>query len=80
MAQTSSNAISTLVKTGDKPVKPKVMYFVNEKVEYALTKYIWSGCTDVALRDMVMSNASEDRKSTRLNSSHLKLSRMPSSA
>lgn len=59
MAQTSSNAISTLVKTGDKPVKPKVMYFVNEKVEYALTKYIWSGCTDVALRDMVMSNASE---------------------
>ena len=36
----------------------------------------WLNATLHAVRDLV----TEDRKSTRLNSSHLKLSRMPSSA
>ena len=38
---------------------PKRLYFINEIVEWNLTKYIWTGCTDVVLRDAIMSNASE---------------------
>lgn len=38
---------------------PKRLYFINEIVEWNLTKYIWTGCTDVGLRDAIMSNASE---------------------
>lgn len=59
MVQTLSNAVSMLERTGVKPPKLKTMYFVNEKVEYDLAKYIWSGCTDVNLRNSVMSHASE---------------------
>ena len=43
----------------------------------ALAKHVDSD--DVAKRDII-DNLGRDRKSTRLNSSHLKLSRMPSSA
>ena len=39
-----------------------------------------NGFTDVMGWDAVIKNVGLDRKSTRLNSSHLKLSRMPSSA
>jgi hypothetical protein len=43
--------------------KPKVekrrLYFINEVVEWDLTKYIWTGCTDIHLRDQIMSNATE---------------------
>ncbi len=35
------------------------LYFINEQVEWLLTKYIWTGCTEVDLRDQIMSNASE---------------------
>lgn len=35
------------------------LYFINEIVEWQLTKYIWTGCTRVALRDEIMSNATE---------------------
>lgn len=35
------------------------LYFINEKVEWLLTQYIWTGCTNVRLRDMIMSNATE---------------------
>lgn len=35
------------------------LYFINEIVEWQLTKYIWTGCTDVELRDSIMSNATE---------------------
>ena len=35
---------------------------------------------DLTTGQQVLNNIFEDRKSTRLNSSHLKLSRMPSSA
>ena len=38
---------------------PKRLYFINEIVEWNLTKYIWTGCTNVELRDAIMSNASE---------------------
>jgi hypothetical protein len=35
------------------------LYFINEIVEWELTKYIWTGCTDIQLRDQIMSNATE---------------------
>lgn len=37
----------------------KKHYFVNEIVEMKLTKYIWTGCTDVELRDSIMTHANE---------------------
>lgn len=43
----------------DHNVARKKLYFVNEIVEWDLTNYIWSGCTDVALRDKIMDNAPE---------------------
>lgn len=43
------------------PPKPPLrkLYFINEEVEWQLTLYIWTGCTDVRLRDMIMSHATE---------------------
>lgn len=35
------------------------LYFINEIVEWLLTQYIWTGCTDVGLRDKIMQNATE---------------------
>jgi hypothetical protein len=35
------------------------LYFINEEVEWRLTLYIWTGCTNVRLRDMIMSHATE---------------------
>lgn len=32
---------------------------MNEVVEWQLTRYIWTGCTSVSLRDQIMSNATE---------------------
>lgn len=43
----------------DHQVVKKQLYFVNEIVEWNLTKYIWTGCTKVKLRDEIMSNATE---------------------
>lgn len=40
-------------------IKLRKLYFINEDVEYLLTKYLWTGCTDIELRDQIMSNASE---------------------
>jgi hypothetical protein len=37
----------------------KRLYFINEIVEWQLTKYIWTGCTNVQYRDDIMSHASE---------------------
>jgi len=37
----------------------KKHYFINEIVEWKLTKYIWTGCTDVVLRDSIMTHATE---------------------
>ncbi len=35
------------------------LYFINEEVEWRLTLYIWTGCTNVNLRDNIMSHATE---------------------
>lgn len=35
------------------------LYFINEIVEWKLTRYIWTGCTDVTLRDSILSHVSE---------------------
>lgn len=35
------------------------LYFINECVEYDILKYLFTGCTDVYLRDKIMENASE---------------------
>lgn len=46
-------------------ISPKVelpqrkLYFINEKVEWDLTQYIWTGCTRIQLRDSIMSHAAE---------------------
>lgn len=40
-------------------VPKRRLYFINEQVEWLLTRYIWTGCTEVDLRDQIMSNASE---------------------
>lgn len=42
-----------------KEEKPKNQYFDNELVEKLLTKYVSTGCTDVDLRDEIMSHAVE---------------------
>jgi len=37
----------------------KKLYFINEEVEWDLSQYIWTGCTDARLRNNVMIHASE---------------------
>lgn len=37
----------------------KRLYFINEIVEWQLTRYIWTGCTNVGYRNDIMSHASE---------------------
>ena len=51
--------IKMTTKVSDPSVIDRKFYFVNECVEWALTKYLWTGCVDVQLRDEIMSNASE---------------------
>ncbi len=41
------------------PEKKRKLYFINEDVEWSLTQYLWTGCTDVLLRNKIMGNASE---------------------
>lgn len=59
------NTSDMLMIDGEKPLasdatRPdRKLYFINEIVEWQLTKYIWTGCTSVQLRDIIMSNASE---------------------
>lgn len=43
----------------DEAVRSKKHYFINEDVEWKLTLYKWTGCTDVTLRDEIMSHATE---------------------
>lgn len=35
------------------------LYFINEIVEWELTQYLWTGCTQIKLRDQIMSHATE---------------------
>jgi hypothetical protein len=43
----------------DSAPKKKRYYFINEAVEWSLTQYLWGGCTNVAMRDEIMSHATE---------------------
>ena len=43
----------------NKPPQKRKLYFINEIVEWQLTRDIWTGCTDIELRDTIMSNATE---------------------
>jgi len=47
------------VKLSDPTIASRKLYFVNEIVEWQLTLYLWTGCTKVHLRDMIMSHATE---------------------
>jgi len=47
------------VLPGDAAPSTRKLYFVNEQVEWQLTQYIWTGCTQISLRDQIMSNATE---------------------
>ena len=52
-----------------------------KNILFILSLFIWCGCSSEILFDMDRSeNIFTDRKSTRLNSSHTDISRMPSSA
>jgi intein/homing endonuclease len=47
-------------QVGPPPPPPqRKLYFINEIVEWQLTQYIWTGCTQVHLRDQIMSHATE---------------------
>lgn len=43
----------------DETIRRKKHYFINEEVEWLLTCYKWTGCTDIKLRDEIMSHATE---------------------
>src|ERR1051326_7337121 len=55
---------------------------LSSRVEFALGDFrmLWEFLPDLSAVDVVFSAYALDRKSTRLNSSHIPLSRMPSSA
>jgi hypothetical protein len=58
----NSSPVAIALTNDSSPVEvvPKRrLYFINEQVEWLLTRYIWTGCTEVELRDQIMSNASE---------------------
>jgi hypothetical protein len=46
-------------KVAEAPKPLRRLYFINEIVEWHLTQYLWTGCTKVALRDAIMSHATE---------------------
>lgn len=61
MEQNSSEAVGKLPADTLTKVEPPLrkLYFINEKVEWDLTQYIWTGCTRIELRDSIMSHAAE---------------------
>jgi intein/homing endonuclease len=61
MEQNSSETVGkSPVDTSTKVEPPlRKLYFINEKVEWDLTQYIWTGCTRIELRDSIMSHAAE---------------------
>jgi intein/homing endonuclease len=48
-----------MIFTPDLAESKKKYYFCNELVEFKMTQYLWSGTTDVALRDSIMEHANE---------------------
>jgi len=61
MEQNSSETVGKLPVDTSTKVEPPLrkLYFINEKVEWDLTQYIWTGCTRIELRDSIMSHAAE---------------------
>lgn len=60
MEQNSSETdIESQADTLPKVEPQRKLYFINEKVEWDLTQYIWTGCTRIELRDSIMSHATE---------------------
>lgn len=61
MDKNSSDSATELIKDSSvsEAVPKRKLYFINEIVEWSLTRYLWTGCTEVDLRDEIMSNASE---------------------
>ena len=47
------------VPPDDPELLHKKMYFINECVEDKLRRYIWTNCTDIAIRDSIMTHAPE---------------------
>jgi intein/homing endonuclease len=43
----------------DPSLLSKKLYFINECVEDKLRRYIWTNCTDIAIRDSIMTHAPE---------------------
>ncbi len=50
---------ATKILASDAVSASRKFYFINEVVEWDLTRYIWTGCTDVGLRDKIMANSVE---------------------
>jgi hypothetical protein len=48
-----------VVKLDDPELTQRKFYFINEIVEDKLRRYIWTACTDVDIRDSIMSHATE---------------------
>ena len=61
MEQNSSETVGKSPVDISTKVEPPLrkLYFINEKVEWDLTQYIWTGCTRIELRDSIMSHAAE---------------------
>lgn len=47
------------MKLDDPSIGSKKLYFINECVEDKLRKYLWTNCTNAALRDSIMDHANE---------------------
>jgi len=47
------------IKISEYETSQRKLYFINEIVEWDLTRYIWTGCTDVQLRDKIIDSATE---------------------
>ena len=48
-----------IIKPDDIEATKRKLYFINEVVEDKLRLYIWGSCTDIELRDSIMSHADE---------------------
>lgn len=56
---TDNNSLPPASGDQNTPKPKRVLYFINERVEDLIRKYLWTGCTKVALRDQIMDNAPE---------------------
>jgi len=60
MSESSEFGATPLTYVPDDPkILERRLYFINERVEHLLRLYIWTSCTNVALRDSIMGHATE---------------------